>query len=95
MRGVSIFAAAALGLALAVSAAPASANPGLPRLESNVQSLNPSLAEPAQYRRYGYRRGYGGYRPRGGYCRSWRRECSYRWGWGSWRFQRCMARHGC
>lgn len=28
------------------------------------------------------------------YCRRWRWECRSRWGFG-WRFQRCMARHGC
>ena len=28
-------------------------------------------------------------------CRGWRRECAARWGWGGWRFRRCMARHGC
>ena len=30
-----------------------------------------------------------------GYCRRWARECSYRWGWNSPRFFRCMAFHGC
>lgn len=34
--------------------------------------------------RYGYR-----------HCRRWRHECAHRWGWGTWRFQRCMRRHGC
>lgn len=28
-------------------------------------------------------------------CRAWRRECAARWGWGGWRFRRCLARHGC
>jgi hypothetical protein len=28
-------------------------------------------------------------------CRGWRRECAARWGWGGWRFRRCLARHGC
>ena len=28
-------------------------------------------------------------------CRGWRRECASRWGWGGWRFRRCLARHGC
>ena len=27
-------------------------------------------------------------------CRSWNRECRFRWG-GGWRYRRCMARHGC
>jgi hypothetical protein len=34
---------------------------------------------------------------RGGYrrCRAWRRECTFRFPNRGWRFQRCMARHGC
>lgn len=28
-------------------------------------------------------------------CWAWRRECAARWGWGTWRFRRCLARHGC
>jgi hypothetical protein len=28
-------------------------------------------------------------------CRGWRRECAERWGWGSGRWHRCLARHGC
>jgi hypothetical protein len=30
-----------------------------------------------------------------GVCRAWARECASRWGWGSWRFRRCMRNHGC
>jgi hypothetical protein len=30
-----------------------------------------------------------------GRCRHWRRECASRWGWGTWRFHRCMRNHGC
>jgi len=32
---------------------------------------------------------------RGGRCRAWRHECADRWGWGTWRFRRCLIRHGC
>lgn len=28
-------------------------------------------------------------------CHAWRRECADRWGWGGWRFRRCLDRHGC
>jgi hypothetical protein len=38
-----------------------------------------SIVEKAQYR----------------YCRQWRRECADRWGWGGYRFERCLRRHGC
>ncbi len=29
------------------------------------------------------------------YCWRWRHICADRWGWGGWRFRRCMVRHGC
>jgi hypothetical protein len=32
---------------------------------------------------------------RGPRCHAWRRECAARWGWGTWRWARCLARHGC
>lgn len=28
-------------------------------------------------------------------CGLWRHECADRWGWRTWRFNRCLARHGC
>jgi hypothetical protein len=28
-------------------------------------------------------------------CRLWRRECAFRWGWGSPRYHRCLRRRGC
>jgi hypothetical protein len=31
----------------------------------------------------------------GGRCRAWRHECARRWGWGGYRFRRCLDRHGC
>jgi hypothetical protein len=41
--------------------------------------MSQSLLETVQYRR----------------CRYWRRECAHRWGWGGWRYRRCLIRHGC
>lgn len=56
----------------------------------NHLSQQSSPVELAQYwRRDRWRGGYGGR------CRGWRHECADRWGWGSWRFQRCLARRGC
>lgn len=40
-----------------------------------------TLLEPVHY-----------YYPR---CRWWRRECSARWGFATWRYNRCMYLHGC
>lgn len=28
-------------------------------------------------------------------CVSWRHECARRWGWGTWRYRRCVVLHGC
>ena len=39
-----------------------------------------SLGEPVQYRNY---------------CHRWRRECAHRWGWGGWRYRRCLSIRGC
>lgn len=30
-----------------------------------------------------------------GRCRAWHHECAQRWGWGGWRYRRCLARHAC
>ena len=30
-----------------------------------------------------------------GHCWRWRHICAHRWGWGTWRFNRCIVRHGC
>lgn len=29
------------------------------------------------------------------HCAYWRGICADRWGWGTWRYRRCMFRHGC
>lgn len=39
-----------------------------------------SLAETVQYRFY---------------CRRWRHECARRWGFGGWRYRRCLTIRGC
>jgi hypothetical protein len=28
-------------------------------------------------------------------CDAWRDKCAWRWGHGTWRYVRCMRRHGC
>jgi hypothetical protein len=28
-------------------------------------------------------------------CQAWRFTCADRWGWGTWRFRRCMRLHAC
>ncbi len=31
----------------------------------------------------------------GPHCRRVARLCAHRWGWGTWRFRRCLRRRGC
>jgi hypothetical protein len=28
-------------------------------------------------------------------CEAWKEKCAWRWGLGTWRYERCLARHGC
>ena len=28
-------------------------------------------------------------------CNAWSDKCAWRWGLGTWRFARCLRRHGC
>ena len=58
---------------------PASALP----LPTGPVATDSSAVEKVQYG-YGHRR-----------CRHWRHECASRWGWGTWRFHRCLRNHGC
>ncbi|HEX2842607.1 glycosyl hydrolase family 5 [Hyphomicrobium sp.] len=34
-------------------------------------------------------------RPFVGRCWKWRNICADRWGWGTWKQQRCLRNHGC
>lgn len=100
-----IFSAALAVGANAVQAAPSSAVNGVAAnggagLVTQVADLDVYVGRPYGHRRW-HRRGprYGVYvdGPRRGYrrCRNWRHECADRFGWRSWRFDRCMRRHGC
>lgn len=72
-------AAAAAGAMLCMGLPAANAAPPAATPALGKSLSGPNLTEPVNYRRY---------------CRRWNRECRARWGWG-WRYQRCMARHGC
>lgn len=74
----------AIGLSVAAGSSPSQAASLVPEL-----SKSQSLAEPAGYR---HRHWYWRHR---GYCWRWRHICADRWGWGSWRYYRCLRRHGC
>ena len=53
-------------------------------LLANVGALSPSLDGHSLARRVGWNR-----------CQIWRDKCAWRWGPGTWRFDRCLRRHGC
>ena len=104
MRIAPALAGAALLLAV-TAAAPSFANPGVPKMSQQNEIV--TVADWDGPRRHS---GWGGDEWRGRHwgwrgdewrgrhwnrCRSWRHECADRWGWGSWRFNRCLARHGC
>jgi hypothetical protein len=50
-----------------------------PGQSMTIAHLQRSLAEPVAWRR----------------CVYWRHECAHRWGWGNWRWRRCLIWHGC
>ena len=89
MRIASLLAGTVVVVGMAAATTPAAAAPVVPEI-----SPSQSQVELAGYWRD---RGWGHHRWRGGwgYCRGWRHECANRWGWGTWRFRRCLARHGC
>ena len=98
MKIASLIAGAVVALGMAVSAAPSQAAQIAP---PHVSIQSGTLAEPVHYRRHFHRHHgvqlrFGGY----GYrrynsCHFWRNECGDRWGWGTWRYRRCVRNHGC
>jgi hypothetical protein len=98
MKIASLIAGAVVALGMAVSAAPSQAAQIAPP-HVTIQSEN--LAQPVHYRRHFHRHpgiylrfGDYGYR-RHNSCHFWRNECADRWGWGTWRYRRCVRNHGC
>jgi hypothetical protein len=73
--------AAAAALSSLIGFSPARAAPAGPQSSVPTATVQ-DLLQPAYYPVYHH-------------CRWWARECAYRWGWGSWRFRRCMRWHGC
>lgn len=81
MRLKIITATAALGAGLALAGGLASAT-ALPGAATTTAA---SAASAGTLHDVGYR----------GYCFRWRQVCASRWGWGNWRFRRCLRLHGC
>ena len=80
MRIAPLLAASVVAIGLSAAGTPSEAAQLLPQLKVT----NQSLAQPVQY-----------WRHRHNYCYRWRHVCADRWGWGGWRFRRCLRVHGC
>jgi len=80
MRIAPLLAGSVIAIGLSAAGGPSQAGQLLvPQLEKPQ-----SLAQPVDY--------YWRYR---NYCWRWRNTCTDRWGWGTWRFRRCLGSHGC
>lgn len=106
MRIASILAGAVLALGLAGTVAPSQAAPFVPNVskaDSAVQQTR--MGHGGHHGRHHFRHGgprfgiYLGpsyrYRTHFNSCRLTRANCADRWGWGTWRFRRCVRNHGC
>lgn len=71
--------AAALALMGQLTAGPSQAGSASLLLGATTPSAQGSLTQPVRWRS----------------CEFWRDRCAWRWGPGTWRFARCMWRHGC
>jgi hypothetical protein len=93
MRIASLAAAATLALTMVAAATPSSAAP----YGRHTTHVAPEVRVDVRHggRHFGHHHWNHGRRHVWNQCRAWRHECADRWGWGTWRFQRCMARHGC
>lgn len=84
MRIAPLLAVSVVALGLSVAAgSPSQAAPISPGQQSQI---NQSLAQPVGYWRHPRWRNR---------CVRWRHVCANRWGWGGWRFRRCVVGHGC
>jgi hypothetical protein len=81
MRIAPLLAGAVLALAFAGPATPSMAAPAVP----NMSVADTGSGVDLVYWRGRYV----------GHCVRWRHICADRWGWGTWRFRRCLHLHGC
>lgn len=88
MRISTILAGAVLALSFAVAPTPSMAAPAVPGIK-----IDSSVNHVQKVHRRGWRHGHRHWRYNR--CHRWRNRCAYRWGWGGYRFRRCLRRHGC
>lgn len=90
MRIAPLVAGAVLALGMAMTAGSAQAAP--PVASGIYHSQAQSLVDEVRHRRWHRPRWH---HRRWGYCARWRNICANRYGWGGWRYRRCVRRHGC
>ncbi len=102
MRTASMFAGMAMAVALMAGTAPSEAAPRLPHMSASNQAVTQVRDDYEDYDRGMRRRHHNDdYRPwhrrhrAFDGCRATRHMCADRFDWGSWRFRRCVRRHGC
>ena len=70
-----------LGVALSLAIPSLAAGTGLPHMKwAQSAAGKGAIVEEAGWRRR---------------CRRWNKKCSWRWGWRTGRYWRCMRNHGC
>jgi len=80
MRRTLLLGAALLLIGPLLATSPWAAGTGLPQMNwAQSNASNGSIVEEAGWRRR---------------CRRWNKKCSWRWGWRTGRYWRCMRNHG-
>jgi len=80
MRLKPLIMAGVVGAGALLALGGANATPASMSGAQSAETPLQALLQPAQWRPY---------------CARWRRICADRWGWGTWRFRRCVYIHGC
>jgi hypothetical protein len=103
MRTASMFAGMAMAVAMMAATTASEAAPRLPHMSASSDLVTQVRDDYDEYEHGMRRRHEGDYRPWRSRrhhrefdgCRATRHMCAERFDWGSWRFRRCVRRHGC
>ncbi len=83
MRGTHLLGAALLLSVPLLAGQAAAAGPAAPQM-TWARTIASTAADASVVERAGWQR-----------CERWASKCAWRWGAGTWRYDRCMRRHGC
>lgn len=92
LKALVVAAALAAGAAFAPPPASAAALSGAEAVQTRI--VAGSLLEEVGHRRHRHWRHWH-HHHRFGRCARVRHYCAHRWGWGTWRYYRCVHRRGC